>query len=71
MKDKKTTAAGIVAALCAFGLFVVVPLIDGVDATTPKWDLFITTALTSLGLGLASDSKPQPPAPPAPPAPSA
>lgn len=64
MKDRKTTAAGIVAALCAFGLFVVVPLIDGDAASAPRWAEFMTTALTSLGLGLAADSK-QPPAPPA------
>lgn len=64
MKNWKTTAAGVAAALGAL-LTAAGALLDADPATQPNWPLVFSLGSVAVGLVLAKDHTPEPPAPPA------
>ena len=65
MKNWKTTAAGVAAAVGALGT-ALGAILDSDPLTTPNWTLVASLGALALGLVMAKDTGP--PAPPAPPA---
>jgi hypothetical protein len=69
MRNWKTTAAGIAAAVGAVGT-ALAALLDGDPATAPNWTVVGGLVAAAVGLVAAADA-PSPPPPPLPPAPQA
>lgn len=67
MKNWRTTAAGVAAALGAVGT-ALAAMLDADPATVPNWPATGALLAAAVGLFMAADSTP--PAPPAPPPPA-
>lgn len=53
----RTTAAGLVTVLTAFGGMVLTPMLDDKPETVPMWAEFVPMAITAMGLLFARDNK--------------